>query len=70
MTSTQTEPGPRRLSQDEAEERALLRCTHVAGMDALARLRTGGLRPSASYLRAARGRSATGQGRLLEAFRP
>jgi hypothetical protein len=62
MTPTQTKPKSGRLSQKEAEElRALLHCTHVAEMDALARLRRGGLRPSASYLRAARRRAATGR---------
>jgi hypothetical protein len=51
-----------RLSHAEAEDlRSLLRCTHVAEMDALARLRTGRLIASASNLRAARGRAATKQ---------
>jgi hypothetical protein len=62
MTPTQAKPRPGRLSEKEAEElRALLHCTHAAEMDALARLRRGGLRPSATYLRAARRRPVTGK---------
>jgi hypothetical protein len=70
MTPTETKPEPGRLSQKDAEElRALLHCTHVAEMDALARLRRGGLRPSASYLRAARRRPVTGKVPSLRSVR-
>jgi hypothetical protein len=67
MTPTETKPEPSRLSYEQAEElRALLHSTHVAEMDALARLHTGGLRP----LGAARYRAATGKCRLLGACGP
>jgi hypothetical protein len=50
MTATQEEPEQGRLSREEAEKlRALLGCTHVAEMDALARLRTGRLIAEATY---------------------
>jgi len=70
MTSTQTKPGPGPLSQKEAEElRALLHCTHVAEMDALTRLRTGGLGPGASYLGAARRNRRFDNGKRPVAYR-
>jgi len=70
MTPTQTKPEPARLSHQEAEElRALLHSTRVAEMDALARLRTGGLITSASNLRAARRRTATRQVPSLRSVR-
>ena len=50
MTATQQEPEQGRLSREEAEKlRALLGCTHVAEIDALARLRTGRLIAEAAY---------------------
>jgi hypothetical protein len=70
MTPTQTMPEPGRLSQEEAKElRALLHRRHVAQRDALARLRTGGLTPSASYLRAAGRRPRTGKVQSLRRVR-
>jgi hypothetical protein len=59
-----------KLSPEEAEMlRALVRRNDVAEMDALARLRTGGLMTSASYLGAARRRSGTGQVQSLRGVR-
>jgi hypothetical protein len=70
MTATQKKPEPLRLSEEEAEElRAMLHSTLVAEMDALARFRAGGLRPRASCLRTARGRTATGQVSALRSVR-